>query len=312
MSRIITKDDVKIFKGKRYLPWFMKDTTNPNDIVSLKPPKKVVIFDLDETLGSFADLYILWGGIKQVNPDCDSIEEILDLFPEFLRFGILIILEYLYECKTKKICYKIFIYTNNQCSTNWVTMIANYLEKKVKENFPDSSKKKLFDRIICAFKINNVPIEECRSSHHKKVDDFLSCSMISESEDICFIDDVDYPQMKGSKVYYICPRPYIHPLNTTKIINRMVKSNIFPPDKKIVFSESYWKSWFMIHKRRMIRRGNSDVTIDLQISKKIINHLRDFLHFGTLQRTKEKKTKKMKVPSLKKTRKNIKIQIEVK
>ena len=102
MSRIITKDDVKIFKGKRYLPWFMKDTNNPNDIVSLKPPKKVVIFDLDETLGSFADLYILWGGIKQVNPDCDSIEEILDLFPEFLRFGILIILEYLYECKTKK------------------------------------------------------------------------------------------------------------------------------------------------------------------------------------------------------------------
>ena len=54
MSRLVTKEDVQIYKGKYYLPWFKKD-----EVVHFSVPKKVVVLDLDETLGSFADLYII-------------------------------------------------------------------------------------------------------------------------------------------------------------------------------------------------------------------------------------------------------------
>ena len=125
MSRLVTKDDVQIYKGKYYLPWFKKD-----EVIHFSTPKKVVVLDLDETLGSFADLYIIWCGIQHAWPSCNYFEELLETYPEFLRYGILTILEYLYQKKRKKECYKLFIYTNNQCSSSWVHMITNYLEKK--------------------------------------------------------------------------------------------------------------------------------------------------------------------------------------
>ena len=152
-SHIISKEHVKIFKGKYYLPWF-----KTSHVVHFKAPNKVVVFDLDETLGSFTDLYILWRGIKHVWPSCNGFTELCDLFPEFLRYGILTILEYLYDKKIKKECHKIFIYTNNQCSTEWVGLISKYLEKKVKST-SHHPKYPLFDKMICAFKINNKQLQ---------------------------------------------------------------------------------------------------------------------------------------------------------
>ena len=275
-TRVLSKDDVKLFKGKYYLPWFTKPS---DDNVHFKIPEKIIVFDMDETLGSFADLYIIWKGIHQVCPDCRHFYELLDLYPEFLRYGILTILEYLYDCKLKKLCHKMFIYTNNQCSSKWVHLISDYLEHKVKHSSLKPSKKKLFDKIICAFKINNKTIEECRSSHQKKMDDFLKCSMIADNADICFIDDVEYPLMKSSKVYYICPRSYTHHLKTTEIIKRVVWAKWLPLYHPILASEEYWVNWFLIHRRRIVRKGNSDIYLDLQVSQKIMCHLRDFLNF---------------------------------
>lgn len=276
-TRVLSKEDVKLFKGKYYLPWFAKPA---EDHVHFKIPEKIIVFDMDETLGSFADLYIIWKGIHQVCPDCQHFYELLDLYPEFLRYGILTILEYLYDCKLKKLCHKMFIYTNNQCSTKWVHLISDYLEQKVKEGqSKPSSKKKLFDKIICAFKINNKTIEECRSSHQKKIDDFLKCSLIADNADICFIDDVEYPFMKSSKVYYICPRSYTHHLKTFEIIKRVILANWLPLYNQILSSEEYWVNWFLIHRRRIVRKGNGDIYLDLQVSQKIMCHLRDFLNF---------------------------------
>ena len=300
-TKLLTKDDVKIFKGKHYLPWF--GTTE--DSVHFIVPKKVIVFDMDETLGSFADLYILWCGIYQIWPQCNNFNELMDMFPEFLRYGILTILEYLYDCKLKKMCHKIFIYTNNQCSKSWVNAISDYFEYKVKNTHPRKSRRKLFDKMICAFKINNKKIEECRSSHHKKIDDFLKCSMISDDTEICFVDDVEYPSMKNSKVYYICPRPYVHSLSTNQIVKRITKAKWIPKENVILHSEEYWSNWFMIHRRRLIRRGTCDVELDLQVSQKIMCHLREFLNFtispppNKMCKTQRKKKRK------KNTRKNV-------
>lgn len=298
MKRFITKDDVKLFKGKYYLPWFKKD-----EVVHFQTPKKVIVLDLDETLGSFADLYILWCGIKQIWSDFDKFDDLCETYPEFLRYGILTILEYLYDKKLKKECEKLFIYTNNQCSSEWVHMISKYLEKKVKKSIRRNTKKCLFDKMICAFKINNEPIELSRTGHSKKYNDFLRCSLISENADICFIDDVEYPDMKSTKVYYICPRPYVHYLTSNDIIKRIVKSHWLP--EGILKNTSFWKDWFHVHKRRYARRGKCDIELDLQVSQKIIVHLREFMMFGIVDPSKGiRKTHKNIKLTYRKTRKN--------
>jgi hypothetical protein len=273
-TRLINKDDVKIFKGKYYLPWFLT-TVEHIEFIELK---KVVVLDLDETLGSFADLYILWSGFRHVLKDTSHFTSLCDLYPEFLRYGILTILEYLYEQKLQKECDQIFIYTNNQCSGKWVSLITKYLEDKVKQNYSVKPKVPLFDKAIEAFKINNKPVETSRSSHSKKMDDFLKCSLVSENADICFIDDVHHPAMKGTKVYYINPRPYVHYLSTQTIIQRIIQAPWIP--KGILSLELFWKDWFRMHQRKIIRKGKNDIDIDLQVSQKIIYHLREFMMFG--------------------------------
>lgn len=301
MKRLITKDHVKIFKGKYFLPWFKKE----EEVVHFKVPQKVVVFDLDETLGAFADLYILWCGMRHEIPSSDLFNNLCDLYPEFLRYGILTILEYLYDKKLKKECYKIFIYTNNQCSPEWVNLISTYLETKVKSTRPTETAA-LFDKTICAFKINNKPIEICRTGHSKKIDDFIRCSFLSEKADICFVDDVEHPAMKSTKVYYICPRPYMHTLSTYTIIKRITQSLLIP--KGILSNESFWRDWFQLHKGQFSRRpGKSDIELDLQVSQKIIYHLREFMMFGVerCKMSRRNKTKAMRETKKKKPRKKL-------
>jgi hypothetical protein len=63
---------------------------------------KIVVFDLDETLGYFTELGIFWDSLANYmkitqNPELNQthFNEILDLFPEFLRPNIINILNYL-------------------------------------------------------------------------------------------------------------------------------------------------------------------------------------------------------------------------
>lgn len=299
-DRILTKNDIKIIKGKKYLPreWFAEKSS-----ISYVKGQKVVVFDLDETLGSFADLYILWRGVKKVWNKFDNFTNLLDLYPEFLRYGILTILEYLYYCKTKNICDKIFLYTNNQCSVSWVKLICSYIEEKIRDKFPNSNHI-LFDQFICAFKINNKIVEPLRTSHKKSLEDFFQCTRLSTNADICYVDDIEYPSMKGSTVYYICPRIYVHNLNTKTIIQRIVNTD-WQEYNSLLQSKEFWNSWFIINKRKMFRRGNSDITIDLQISKKMIHHLSEFLNFEQKKYVLHGKTKKNRKLNTRKTRKII-------
>jgi hypothetical protein len=82
---------------------------HPNSFVKFKNIKrgKYIVFDLDETLGSFVDLYILWKGVAHLNKtgvikfegSQYNFNDILDIYPEFLRCGIMTILEFLFYKK---------------------------------------------------------------------------------------------------------------------------------------------------------------------------------------------------------------------
>lgn len=300
-------ESLQVYKGTYYtgkykLGWVKK----PPEIVHYKLPEKVVVFDLDETLGSFGDLYILWAGIKNIHPTFNQFEKLLDLYPEFLRYGILTILEYLYEKKRSKECAKLFIYTNNRCSKEWVQYICKYFQKKIHETQPKGDIPiPLFNKLICAFKINNRQVEKCRTTHRKTYTDLVRCAMLTPDTEICFVDDLEHPEMKHSRVYYICPKPYYHTLTAKEIIERFVETKWFFKNKKkspLLCSQSFWENWFRSQGRGMgYETRNTNMKQDIVISKKMMLHINEFLTWGNppFYRSKKKvvsKRQKKKQP----------------
>ena len=117
--------------------------TNINTKTS-KKNKKVVVFDLDETLGSFVELgsfcTLLDDYFNDSNKAYSIFNELLDLYPEFLRPYITNVLKFLLQKKKDHLCKAIMIYTNNQGERAWVEHIARYFETKLKS--------KIFEQII--------------------------------------------------------------------------------------------------------------------------------------------------------------------
>lgn len=263
---------VQIYKGK----YFLKP--------KYKQVSKVIAFDLDETLGSFIDLDILWRTLKNLENQYDitvDFNNLLDLYPEFLRYGIIPILEFLYQKKKTKQCNKIYIYTNNQCSNNWSTMISNYFDYKLKTD------DKLFDKIIHAFKINNKHIELSRTTHDKTYNDFIRCTLLPKSTEICFLDNSDFQDMKDDHVYYIQPASYYHTLSIDEVVSRFVKSDIGANFiKKMDHKELYDKihaNFIGLDIHRPINKK-----IDIHVSQKIMYHLKEFF-FLTNKKLRTKK-----------------------
>ena len=82
-----------------------------------KKHKKIVVFDMDETLGCFVQLgmftEILEHNIKRKLTN-EEFNILMDLYPLYQRPNILSILNYIKQQKEKTRCYKVYIYTNNQ------------------------------------------------------------------------------------------------------------------------------------------------------------------------------------------------------
>jgi|TARA_B110000093_G_scaffold137669_1_gene147625 hypothetical protein len=304
-SSFLNREMCTVFKGQYYFPWFW----NINKITVFRVPEKVIVFDLDETLGCFGDLFILWSGIKNICPHFERFDELFDLYPEFLRYGIITILEYLYKKKIQKECHKLVVYTNNQCTGDWVKHVTKYIEQRVHTQFSeqqDKSKKHekhetLFDQLICAFRINNQPIEIKRTTHRKTMSDLLSCTLLMRDVEICFVDDVEHNEMKTSRVYYICPLPYYHNLTAEQIVNRFINSELFSSIRwknTLLFSKDFWVSWFSSYKRafKHKRMSYSNLRDDLIVSKNLMTHLQQFIQWKRIppkyDSTKKGKTQK--------------------
>lgn len=253
-----------------------------------KSSGRVVAFDLDETLGSFVDLEVLWSSLQHFTKKYEptNFNSLLDLYPEFLRYGIIHILEFLVHKKNTGQCKYIYIYTNNQCNQNWVDLISNYFTYKLQltEN--------IFDQIIRAFRIGNKRIEPFRTTTAKTHSDFIRCTLLPEKTEICFVDNANYDNMKMDRVYYIRPHSYYHHLSTDEIIQRFISSDIFvkltqPTDTRNM--HKYIVDYFI--KENRITNGNpmiQDLKRDIIVAQKMMYHLREFFYLTT----KRKRTHK--------------------
>ena len=254
---------IQIYKGDQ----FISSISKPNK-------KKVIVFDLDETIGSFADLEILWNSLSEFDffkQSQDSFNMLLDLYPEFLRYGILNILDFLHYKKTKGHCYKLYIYTNNKFPRAWTSMIIRYLEQK--QNVSG-----LFDQLICAFKINNVVIEPNRTSTAKTHTDLIRCSLLPKTSEICFIDDKYFEGMDSGRVYYIQPKPYFHMMLTSAIISRFCKSKLADSSDNEVLQKYLYGKFDIINKTA---KSDDEIATDRTVSQKIMFHIQEFFHLTT-------------------------------
>jgi len=260
------------------------------------------VFDLDETLGYFTELGMFWDCLKQYLKQENSktiltqtdFNDILDLFPEFLRPNIINILTYLKKRKESKCCHKMMIYTNNNGSPEWAHHIISYFESKIKY--------KLIDQLIAAFKINGKQVEICRTTYNKTHNDLIRCTKIPASAEICFLDDVEHPKMVDERVYYIKLQPYYSHIPFDLFVVRFLNSALYRDvfDKlhaPSILNDATTKS---VAKKEMIdlfvkyanmakydikenHRKLNPREIDEIISKYILYHLQQFFQNGPPQ-----------------------------
>jgi hypothetical protein len=201
----ISNNYIEIFKG--------------NEIHNSKS-QKIIVFDLDETIGCFVDLNILWNKIlKKVKIDCNQnvFNSVLDLYPEFFRTNIFHILKFLHKKKKNGECKKVFLYTNNNCGNDWSSMIVEYIHYKM-----NIAPELLFDDIV-----DSCEFDSRRDTHHKTYNDFVNCAMLSKNATIGFIDNSLHKGMKHEKVYYIKPKSYYHPYSRNEIVEKLINSKVY-------------------------------------------------------------------------------------
>jgi hypothetical protein len=191
---------------------------------------KYIVFDVDETLGYFSKLGSFIDALSFYNKDFsgstyERFNEILDLFPEFVRPKMIETLKYIHEKKANGKCSGLFIYTNNQGPRSWVQHIAKYFDYKVgniERNHNETNP--LFDKIIAAYMINGKVVEPGRTSQNKTYDDLLRITGISPQAEVCFVDDLNHPDMRHENVLYLNVKPYVKTLSTDEMIQRYLKS----------------------------------------------------------------------------------------
>ena len=124
--------------------------------ISIHKPlhNRVVVFDLDETLGHFHLIRLIWESVHefiQYNNipymmNQNDFNDLFDVFPKMLRPDIISILQFLQNEKERGVCSGVMVYTNNKYPKEWVYLIIHYIEYKLGY--------KIFNNIVLAFKMN--------------------------------------------------------------------------------------------------------------------------------------------------------------
>jgi len=239
MSSVSSKTNtrkLKVYIGKYIMPTLIYSK-------EMVKRKKVLVFDLDETLGCFGELFEIWSllfpssapntlatahatsSVAIQTLKNEVFLHLVDLYPEFFRPHIFQVLKYIYSKIISGECECVYLYTNNQCThPEWVELLMYYVTTKIAH---PNAQPPLFARPICAFKINDKIVEHNRTTHAKTYDDFIACTLLPRNIEICYVDDKFYSKMVHDKVYYIQPPPYYHNLPHQSIFDRFIRSDVF-------------------------------------------------------------------------------------
>ena len=246
--------------------------------------KYAIVFDMDETLGSFSQLYKFWNLTKLYlnNHNLNNIYfySLIDLFPLFLRPQLINLLKNIKKKKINNICNYVMIYTNNNGPNYWANLIKDYLHYRLKYN--------LFDRIIRAFKINGKNIEICRTSHNKSYKDLINCTNLPKNTKVCFLDDVYHEEMVNDNVLYINIQPYHHNEDYNVMCYKFYNKNNNLFTNSLKEYQNFINLNTSNHNLNALNKPRSQINIEYLFTNHIIIEINKFL------KNRENYTKKYK------------------
>jgi hypothetical protein len=237
----------------------------------------VYAWDLDETIGNFLELGMFWDALnKYYNYTLTETDfhNILDIYPKFFRPNIFNTFKGFKKIKQRYPHVKVMIYTNNQGPDSWALWISHYIENQIGY--------KLFDQIIKAYKIGNMEVEKCRTSHQKNMPDLLNCTDLSSNTEVCFFDDQPHEEMRNHpNVNYISLDPYIYSMPFDKMINLFISSynKNQPIDNVYKFNYNIKKSLLKYNHRQKIKTNKqyqNDIKMTAYIKKSIFQFASKF------------------------------------
>ena len=272
----------------------LKSNNVSQRVPSSPDEKQVVVFDLDETLGHFHLIRLVWESIHEfINynnipymMNQADFNDLFDVFPKMLRPDILSILQFLKDEKDRGTCSGIMVYTNNKYPKEWVYLIIHYIEYKIGH--------KIFDNIVLAFKKNGRIQQMGRTTSDKKIEDFVACCRLPQSVEICYFDNTEYSGMVSENVYYLKVRAYYHPFTEAFIIQRVLSCPVWARvlctshDRHIqMFIQFFIKN---LHRKGYYFAEKSflDYEMDKVTSKRIQTHLTDFFGYISTNRVRSR------------------------
>lgn len=222
----------------------------------MRKNKIVVVFDLDETLGSFVQLSVLKDVIERYEDrelTQGEFNQLIEENPEFLRPGIIEILNYAVDKRDNGLCDAVMIYTNNTGGRSWTNSISEYFNYKLG--------REVFDQHILAYMVNGRKLEQGRTTHDKTYQDFLRCTDLPSNTKVCFFDDVLHPDMQHPNVTYINPKPYSHRIPVNISVERLYGGNSV--DYKECMREAYniYKEDTLIGENKTFQEQDVDAII---------------------------------------------------
>lgn len=264
---------------------------------------RVVVLDVDETIGYFVELGIFCDALTRFAWHNDETMQythfnaLMDVFHEFLRPNILELLQYLKIKKESKECAGVLVYTNNCGPRIWVEHITKYIESKLGEP--------LFDQIVAAFKVNGEVIEVGRTTNDKTYEDLLRCTKLPPNVEVCFLDDQLHAKMEHARVYYINVKPYVHQLSVETLIGRFMQTPALRSTISANCNAPELRAKIMHFMQRFsanyVPKNPLEQEVDAIISKKIMEHLKTFFVKKLKGIKKTPMSLKMKMPAKSKT-----------
>jgi hypothetical protein len=151
-----------------------------------------------------------------------------------------------------------------------------YFEKKLKS--------KIFEQVICAFKVDGQVLEINRTTQEKTVDDFFRCTKLPRDIEICFVDDLFHPKMEEDNVYYIHVKAYKHYIPTSALVDRFMNSHLVKDVKNKEELRNFLTSKL---KYNIPEKNKEEQDVDVIVSKKLLEHIKEFFNKDEKDSNKE-------------------------
>lgn len=262
-----------------------------------KANKKVIVFDLDETIGYFTQLGVF---IKLVEDYTNhkfttaQNHQLLSLYPELFRSGIMDVFKHLKKHKSDNT--KIIIYTNNTGPKSWVMMIKNYIEKQLNG--------KLFDKVLAGYRegLYGKVQEHSRTTSDKTYEDLVNAVNLSETDKIIFFDDQLHYRMYNTNINYVHLKPYQKLLSLSEFIEKFAESKLgkklIKDKNKLLFGikETWNKYQFRQYTEKSINEKN-------YTTRKILKEIKTFTLFKNKKNSTTKRKKSQRKSKKTKSRK---------